>query len=286
MTDGATDPDQPPSIEDGFTRVDAQPDPSLLTTGMELTAQWPAVRTLRAWERERLAVAAGDQVVDVGCGLGDVATELALLVAPGGEVVAIDASNAMLDLARSRVPDDRPITFRVGDAEALDLPDDSFDACRSERMLQWLDHPDRAIVEMVRVLRPGGRLVVTDTDWRTLQVDLPDVEATTATLEALHAFRGQQSRAGGRLLNLCRDADLVELDVTAVAHVWTEWDVDHDPSIPGLFPLREVLPQLVERGLLGEAMLVRFVDDVEAAARADRLCMSLTMLSVSGRVPQ
>ena len=38
-----------PTLEDGFTRVDAQPDPTLLTRGMEQTARWPAVRTLRAW---------------------------------------------------------------------------------------------------------------------------------------------------------------------------------------------------------------------------------------------
>ena len=286
MNDQVADPDEAPSIEDGFTRVDAQPDPSVLTTGMEQTAQWPAVRTLRAWEREHLALAAGDRVVDVGCGLGDVATELAALVAPGGELVAIDASNAMLDLARARVPDARRITFRVGDAEALDLPDDAFDACRSERMLQWVDRPDRAIAEMVRVLRPDGRLVVTDTDWRTLSVDLPDVEAVTATLDALMAFRGDQGRAGGRLLNLCRDSGLVDLDITAVAHVWTEWDVEREPSIPGFFPFRPTFAQLVDRGLLDADILDRFLDDIESAARADRLCISLTMLSVSGRVPQ
>jgi SAM-dependent methyltransferase len=272
-----------PSLEDGFTRVDAQPDPSLLTKGMEQTAEWPAVRFLRAWEGDHLEVGPGHRVLDVGCGLGDVSTALAASVVPGGDVVGIDASRAMLDVARARVPDDRPVDFVTGDAAALGFEDATFDAVRSERVLQWLDDPAVAIAEMVRVLRPGGRLVVTDTDWRTLQADVPDLAAAEQVFAALHTSRGAGWRAGSRLLNLVRDAGLVDIDVTSAAHVWTAWDPDTEPTLPGLFPLRQLLPQLVEQGLVEEPVVFRLIDELEACARAGRLYLAVTMISVFGR---
>src|SRR5262245_57083224 len=84
----------------GFAVVDAQPDSAALVAGMAATAEWPAVRQLRAFERQHLDLRAGDRVLDVGCGRGDVAISLASLVTPGGEVVGVDVSDAMLAVAR------------------------------------------------------------------------------------------------------------------------------------------------------------------------------------------
>ena len=69
---------------------------------MEATAAWPAVRQLRVRERARLGLQAGDRLLDVGCGLGDVAVDLARDVTPGGGVVGVDASEVMLEAARRR----------------------------------------------------------------------------------------------------------------------------------------------------------------------------------------
>jgi SAM-dependent methyltransferase len=273
-----TDPD----VAVGFTQVDAQPDTARLVAAMEVTAMWPAVRYLRAWERERLALGPGDRVLDVGCGLGDVASALAAAVAPGGKVVGLDGSEAMLAVARQRAPG---VEFRIADALALEVPDASFDACRSERTLQWLSDIDGAISEMVRVLRAGGRLSLIDSDWRTFTVDVPDLEAVAAVRTAHEQIRGPSAAAGGRMLNLCRDHGLVDLECTGAPHVWTSWDPDDDPAPPGLFPLRTVIQQLAELGLVEPALASRFVEGVVEAARRDRLWISLTMFAVAGRRP-
>ena len=143
--------------ERGFSAVDAQPDPSYLVHTMEVTAQWPSVLRLRAWERDHLALGPGDELLDVGCGIGEVARSYAALVQPGGRVVGIDASTAMLEVARERAAAEGvDATFRVGDALSLDEPDASFDACRAERVLQWIPDMEGAVAEMLRVLRPVG----------------------------------------------------------------------------------------------------------------------------------
>src|SRR5262245_4038477 len=147
MDDAATGD---PTLRAGFPSVDSQPDPARLIASMETTATWPSVKYLRAWERERLRLGPGDRLLDVGCGLGDAADALSADVMPGGAVVGVDASEAMLAVARERAPQ---IEFRTADALALDEPSSSYDACRSERMLQWVPDVGRAIGEMVRVLR-------------------------------------------------------------------------------------------------------------------------------------
>ena len=110
-------PAERPDAEIGYSRVDVQPDTALLIKGMEATAEWPAVRQLRAWERTHLALQAGERLLDIGCGVGDVAIALAKDVAPSGSVIAIDASEAMLGVGRQRAAEAAvSVDFRIGDA--------------------------------------------------------------------------------------------------------------------------------------------------------------------------
>jgi SAM-dependent methyltransferase len=270
----------------GYERVDEQEDPDALVELMDETARWPAVIALRAFEADHLALAPGQSLLDVGCGRAEVACALAPSVQPGGRVVGIDASEAMLADARRRA--ERlgiDIELRTGDATALDLPAGGFDAVRSERMLQWLAEPPAAVRELVRVLRPGGRLSLIDTDWRTLAVDLPDRDAALDVMRAILDARGPQASAGGQLVNLCRDAGLVDIEVLPVVHPFTGWDLDERPAPPGIIPVEGLLPELVETGLLEASTAETFTEQYLGAARAGRFFMSLTMFAVAAAKP-
>jgi SAM-dependent methyltransferase len=275
-----------PEVGKGFTHVDAQPDPVVLVAGMEATAQWPAVIELRAWERHELALSPGDSLLDVGCGIGDVARALAPSVQPGGRVLGIDASEAMLGVARERAAANGvDAEFRIGDALAIDEPDGSFDAVRSERMLQWLPDLRAGIGEQLRVLCPGGRLCAADSDWRTLAIDIGDAEAADAFVQALVSSRGEPAHAGGRLLNACRDAGLADVRHASAVHVWAEWDPDTAPAPSGVFPLESATRELADGGTLDGDLADRFIAAAYAAGRAGRFWMSLTMTAVAGRKP-
>lgn len=116
--------------------------------------------------RERAADVAGlhpgDSALDVCCGTGDLALELAARVAPGGSVVGCDFSEPMLDLAREKASARSAMGLRFEWADALSLPYAAgrFDAVTVGFGVRNLADLDRGLGEMARVLKPGGRLVI------------------------------------------------------------------------------------------------------------------------------
>src|SRR5215203_148263 len=113
---------------------------------------------------ERLALRSGESVIDIGCGPGFLCDEMAEAVGENGRVLGVDISDDLLTVARERNARSR-LTYEHGDAERLDQPEASFDVAVSVQTLEFLNDPDRAIAEMFRVLKPGGRALILNTDW-------------------------------------------------------------------------------------------------------------------------
>lgn len=113
---------------------------------------------------DRVEPAPGDRALDVCCGTGDLAFELARRVGADGSVVGCDFSEAMLERAREkalrRVGEGAPVAFERADALELPYEDERFDAVTVGFGLRNLGELDRGLAEMVRVLRPGGRLAI------------------------------------------------------------------------------------------------------------------------------
>ena len=117
-------------------------------------------------EQVRLArLAAGEALLDVGCGTGGFALAAAKAVGPGGNVVGIDPSPEMIGRARGKARRGRPAAiFQTGVIEALAFADASFDVVTISLVLHQLpgDVLHAGMAEVRRVLKPGGRLFVLD----------------------------------------------------------------------------------------------------------------------------
>jgi len=109
----------------------------------------------RAADLARLG--AGDRALDVASGTGDLALELKRRVGPAGEVIGSDFSEGMLDVARSKSGD---VRWEWADAQALPYADDEFAASTVGFGARNFGDLDKGLAEMVRVVRPGGRVVV------------------------------------------------------------------------------------------------------------------------------
>jgi len=118
----------------------------------------------RVWKAYTIAIAGlreGDRVLDIAGGTGDLARAFAKKVGVRGLVVHTDINEAMLRQGRNRLIDEGlllPTT--LCDAESLPFPDASFDLVSVAFGLRNMTHKDRALAEMNRVLRPGGKLLV------------------------------------------------------------------------------------------------------------------------------
>jgi arsenite methyltransferase len=128
----------------------------------------PEMVRQRAHLREVLALSPGERVLDIGCGPGILAKEMAADVGPAGEVCGIDISESMLDLARRRCGAENGVSVRPGRAESIPFGDGVFDAATAVQVYEYVSDIECALAELFRVLRPGGRAVILDTDWDSL----------------------------------------------------------------------------------------------------------------------
>jgi len=140
-----------------------------------LFAQW-CFRMLDAAE-----VKPGQKVLDVACGTGVLARAAVGRVGPAGHAVGVDIGQGMLAVAQELAPN---VEWREGLAEVLPYPDNSFDAVVSQFGLMFFSDRPRAIGEMIRVLKPGGRMAVAVWD------SLENSDAYTIEVEELERLAG------------------------------------------------------------------------------------------------
>ena len=129
---------------------------------VEATYMAPDIVEQRRATRALLALQPGERVLDVGAGPGFLADEMAAEVGPEGSVHGVDPSEAMLAIARRR---ETTVRYATGDALSLPYEDETFDAAVSTQVYEYVPDMPAALTEVRRVLRPGGRLLILDTDW-------------------------------------------------------------------------------------------------------------------------
>ncbi len=169
----------------------------------------------------------GQRLLDVGCGPGTITADLALLVGPG-EVVGIDADAGVVAQAREHARDLHlaNLRFEAGDLFGVAHPDASFDVVHLHQVLQHLADPVAALVELRRLLSPGGLLAARDSDYRTFHW-APDDPLLDRWLELyldVTTRNGHDACIGPRLLGMAQRAGF--RDVVVSSSTWTYADAE------------------------------------------------------------
>ena len=253
-------------------------DPGEVTRYLELVAE-----VLDATKRksiDMLRLQPGGSALDVGCGLGRDAEIMLGAVGAAGRALGIDPNQDLIAKAieRTRSIFPRP-EFRVGDALALEFADDTFDACRADRVLQHLPDPGRAVAEMVRVTRPGGRASVLDVDWHTLAIAGGDITVAQAVARHQAFVASSQGDVGRRLIELLMDAGCKGVEVNAEVALFRDLG-----SAKFVLQIRNTLEAAISRGAIARDAGEVWWKAVRELDARDRFLASVNVVICAGTV--
>ena len=232
---------------------------------------------------ERMAMQVGARVLDLGCGPGTDTVTLGRMVGPDGEVHGVDYDVVMVREADTRAKAEKVdgwVSHHHASAAALPWPSGYFDACRSERVFQHLLDPERAFDEILRVTRPGGQLVVIDTDWATLTIDTDETELERRLVQ-FHAAHMMNNPYSGRHLHrmFCRRG---LQDIRINVHPVFITDVAIARQI---LRLDHLAVEALAAGVIDDGQSSRWQASLSRAAASDGFFASANAVLVSGQKP-
>ncbi|MES2620054.1 MAG: methyltransferase domain-containing protein [Bacteroidota bacterium] len=212
------------NIISGFLNVD-NTQPEFLKNFLEEVSKRQHVRESFEIQLGLLEIHEGDQVLDIGCGIGVQAKEMAALVGKTGMVTGTDLSTAMIDIAQnSTATSGLPLKFMVADAVHQPFVSESFDCLRTERVLMYIKDTAAAFTEFKRLLKPGGRLVVFDTDWDAMMIAHTD-KALTRKIVRYVSDSFPSGRVGGELFHYLKDNGFKDVKVKPFSYTDRQLDV-------------------------------------------------------------
>ncbi len=262
----------------GFSDVDAAGDTSTFVAYLDGAAR--AVKSFRQIGDDLLQLGDGSRLIDVGCGTGDATASLAVRVSPSGFAVGVDSSEVMVTEARKRsAASGLPLEFKVASAHELPFPDDYFDACTAERLFVHLTEPGRVLAEMVRVLKPGGRLVVREGDLDLVGIDASD-KVTTRAVATFFADSVRNGWAGRQLFRLFEAANLADVALHPHPMTLTSFDV-----LNALLPFEGTVQVMAQNGKLAPEAASAWIADLRERDAAGRFFACILGFIAFGRKP-
>ena len=246
-----------------------------------LRKEWEALREVNEPSYNLAGLPDAESVLDIGCGPGFDAVAMAKLAA-NGHVTGIDISGDMLAEARKLAASEGVAgntTFIEGSADKLPFDDASFDAVRAERLFQVLPQdlfpPEKVFAEMVRVLKPGGRLVLVDTDWGSASLDFPDLDMERKFVGIFARYTRPNGYSGRHFKRWMVEAGLVGVETHAFARV-----MEHLEDCPlGAW----LADDAAKRGFATEEESRRWIEILTEKEAMGLFLATGTMMVVAGR---
>jgi len=269
-------------IPDPWHRVDASGEADRLIQILKESGSSAQMAELRRQWLNFAGVRSGQHVLDVGCGTGVVARDLVERVGERGKVVGIDPSERLIEVAVRRMEEGGlrgRIEFRAADGAALPFPDGSFDLVVASAVFGHIPNGLQVLVEMVRVTRSGGTVVVFDHDIDTIIVSADDRDLTRRIVHAYCDRYFTSGWSGRELYGLFRQAALDEIRVLPLTDISTELGAYWERMVERLSRVA------VETSVVSDKEAEAWRSDLERKGREGRFFASRSYFCLRGRKP-
>lgn len=206
----------------------------------------------------------GLRCLEIGCGGGDVACDLARLVAPGGTVLATDIDDPQLDIARAEARDLANIAFVRSDI-TREIPDGPFDFVHARFLLTHIPDPAGALARARSVLKPGGIIAIEDIDFRG-HFAFPESQALdryVALYTETVRRRGGDANIGPKLPSLLASAGFRDVQLHIVHPAGHEGEV----KLMSPITMENIAPAVLRAGLATKEEVTAIAEELYAFAR-------------------
>ncbi|MBW4509597.1 MAG: methyltransferase domain-containing protein [Scytonematopsis contorta HA4267-MV1] len=263
--------------QSGYSGVDNSSNPTKYISRLDKVGESALWQGIKAEMLSLLKVEPGNSIIDVGCGTGDDVRAIAKVMEFKGRFVGVDKSSTMIEEAKQRSAGSKlPAEFYICDAENLEFPDNSFDCCRVERVLQHLDNPQKALAEILRITKPGGRIVVVEPDYGSVKIQGSSQQVTCKLLERrCNHFRN--GRIGMHLMLLYKRLGLVKIAMRVIQVTNTNIDAQHEN-----FLVRKYIEPAVEMGVISAQEGHRWLEDLKKAEERGDYQHSISLFLIGG----
>ena len=230
---------------------------------LEKSYQLPEIVRQRQHTLNRLSVKRGEQILDVGCGVGFLSYEIALQTGDSGRVSGIDQNSEMIRHASNRCESLRNTEFSEANAEDLPFPEESFDAACCTQVLLYVNDVAQVLSGIRRVLKPAGRIIIVETDWRGVVLN-SDYDSITRKIFSAWDAAVPSPNLPVRLGPLLVDNGFCNVDVEPIPILNTEYT----PSQFSHGMMNWITRNALKKGIITKEQSKKWLDDLDEKGKS------------------
>lgn len=242
-------------------------------------AQSPDQKNVNAALVDVLSPNSGQQLLEVGCGVGSLCRLVAPGVAPNGKITGVDISADFVSFAQEQIIHtdfSSYIQWGVCQAEFLPFIDARFDGVLAARLLLHVLNPKHVLSELKRVVRPGGRVVVMDWDFETVTIDHSDRNLTRRVLHWRCDHHGGNNWSGRKLWKLMKTTGLVNVQIFPYVSFATN---ENDSLTRSIFRAAQVAR---DASVINQKEYTNWVEELKSCIADDCFSASIVYFIVAG----
>ena len=230
---------------------------------LEKSYQLPEIVRQRQHTLNKLSVKRGEKILDVGCGVGFLSYEIALQTGDSGRVSGIDQNSEMIRHANNRCESLRNTEFSVANAEDLPFPEESFDAACCTQVLLYVNDVAQVLSGIRRVLKPAGRIIIVETDWRGVVLN-SDYDSITRKIFSAWDAAVPSPNLPVRLGPLLVDNGFCNVDVEPIPILNTEYT----PSQFSHGMMNWITRNALNKGVITKEQSQKWLDDLDEKGKS------------------